>query len=1390
MARRIIDIGTIGNDGTGDSIRDSFRKVNDNFRELYSSLGLGERLEFINLDDTPETYVGNEAAVLSVNATTDGVIFKQIVGETGINVDTDTNPNEIRISPAFTDIAGDKSPQLGGNLSAQSGGDQWKIVDLAIPTEDSEAANKEYADTKLSRFGTNSVDPATGQRDSQFGTMSGPLILSRDPEPEDDEVYGGLIAATKRYVDNSSFGSSVNLYVATSGSDERPGVAGDLQGRALAYAYKTIEAACKRAEELILESQKTIGPYRKVLTYNNGNNICTLNNIDTSPVSGTGFVGTVTMSVETVEIENPGVNFLPGDIFEIDGGIGTPARFEVLQTSTTPGPIVTFRQLSSGVYTTLPGSDNVATITDSSNGRGLTLNVRYKVNNIQIVNGGSDYSLVSVRISLESGASIRPAFGTAIVEDGVITNITITDPGSGFTAIPTIEADLPRFSITTQGYRTDFTGDVETDTAEAYRGRDIREGLYLQGVESGALAQILAHSGELDSEGREIFDVDVLYGIFETGEPIAYGDVAKIDQITILVESGNYYENYPIKVPANVSIVGNEFRRVIIRPRQGTSSSPWAFQKFRRDKVIDSLDIADNEYGYHYLHDPSQPVYPKIDNGGNFFNTSELLKLNKFFIAKEVIGWINEQIRDNIAPFSDEFEYNETLCERDVGLIIDAIVYDITYGGYNRTVSAALKYFESASSRIAITTQLAETTAGINRIFTLVQSVITNTEVADPYGAEYLQIIDNAFTAEVGSETVIQTLINVVTDIISESGTVNYPKENEDMDVFLCNDSVRLQAISCIGHGGFMMTLDPEGQILSRSPYAQECASFSRSKDRPVFAGGMFVDGFAGNLEFRIIGKNSNTSIRVDQLDRLPNLPCSFIENDTVYRVNYIRDFIYNKDGSSATLVLDETTPWTFPVFTYNDAACSRDAGLILEGLGYELVLGTNYHGRKAGLTYRQANAGKVVEEQLNISIEAIEYQHDLVKDIISGFDSTIDSSESTITRILQRGATYAPDLILPAPSGVNSNIENAVNNLAVNIDFIQDEILGWTDQQITLGAAPFNVSYEYDKAKCSRDTQYIIESLMYDLMYGGNSQTVDSGLKYYDGILNAVVSQTPGDESINESAVQYMKYLAKQVIVNAPPAVSYGNVPQDTSTTASNAATQAIIETLLGDTATIIGTGVGAAPTIVYPDLDAYTYNATAKTARTTLLSEKTTVQTAVIDYVDINGNKHELLMPGNRSMLANDFTQINDLGYGVAATNGGLSEVVSMFTYYCHISYYSLNGAQIRSVGGSSAHGNYALVAEGADPLEVPTPTDLYHPLSQRVDCYFPSPSYANAVEGLYVYVTNYDYTPLNNSELEVDHGNLIYRYPVTSVTTTDLPDGVARLNLTSDDTGNFDG
>ena len=59
MARQEVNIGVEGNDGTGDSIRESFRKTNENFSELYAVFGQGGTINFTALADTPNQLTAN-----------------------------------------------------------------------------------------------------------------------------------------------------------------------------------------------------------------------------------------------------------------------------------------------------------------------------------------------------------------------------------------------------------------------------------------------------------------------------------------------------------------------------------------------------------------------------------------------------------------------------------------------------------------------------------------------------------------------------------------------------------------------------------------------------------------------------------------------------------------------------------------------------------------------------------------------------------------------------------------------------------------------------------------------------------------------------------------------------------------------------------------------------------------------------------------------------------------------------------------------------------------------------------------------------------------------------------------------------------------------------------
>ena len=83
------------------------------------------------------------------------------------------------------------------------------------------------------------------------------------------------------------------------------------------------------------------------------------------------------------------------------------------------------------------------------------------------------------------------------------------------------------------------------------------------------------------------------------------------------------------------------------------------------------------------------------------------------------------------------------------------------------------------------------------------------------------------------------------------------------------------------------------------------------------------------------------------------------------------------------------------------------------------------------------------------------------------------------------------------------------------------------------------------------------------------------------------------------------------------------------------------------------------------------------------------------------IDGGLHN---GGYKSMVANDWTQINSDGVGVHVLNDGRTEIVSCFTYYCDIGYLAESGGKIRAIVGNNSYGEYGAVARGFSQAETP--------------------------------------------------------------------------------------
>jgi hypothetical protein len=126
MAKQLIDTGTQGNDGTGDSIRSAFIKTNNNFNELYAIFGQSGTIKLSDLSDGT-TYTANQ--LITANDAGTSLIAKTITPGLGITVvhNTDT----IEISSISASLSSDPFPQLGDSLDTA----YMPLGRLAYPTQ-------------------------------------------------------------------------------------------------------------------------------------------------------------------------------------------------------------------------------------------------------------------------------------------------------------------------------------------------------------------------------------------------------------------------------------------------------------------------------------------------------------------------------------------------------------------------------------------------------------------------------------------------------------------------------------------------------------------------------------------------------------------------------------------------------------------------------------------------------------------------------------------------------------------------------------------------------------------------------------------------------------------------------------------------------------------------------------------------------------------------------------------------------------------------------------------------------------------------------------------------------------------------------------------------------
>jgi len=826
---------------------------------------------------------------------------------------------------------------------------------------------------------------------------------------------------------------------------------------------------------------------------------------------------------------------------------------------------------------------------------------------------------------------------------------------------------------------------------------------------------------------------------------------------TINIKTGQYRETLPIIVPVETALVGDEKRSVNAGPAgslTNMSDAKYSLEALTRlESVVGDIIVGTNvtessgntaiqssafplassteqtdikrlvramqhqidfKIGTTYMESSANPTGYNSAFLTGFGDARTLLRENKEFIKQEITAFLTVNY--------SSVKYSKTKCKRDVGFIIDAIGYDLTYGGSLATQTAGLAYFDGDNSTALQidSTEIAATVAAYARMKTVIQQIIINTTVTRSAGNSATQWTDSTNLAGgSAASATVGALVDIITNIIQGDSTEgNTPQIN-------VTTIATLNTLTSNSHGlevgdAVVPRITANGLVNGTKYWVVGTVTTNTFQLAATYGGSVlasFTNGTGLDIDLETI-----------------NYPTA---TNAVTSTTALIAAAVTLDAAQETIVTNTTTfiSTNYPTLVYNSAKCQRDVRLILEAVMFDFMFNSNSLTRTAAYSYLRASASDVFSLNQKAATRAsFEYARTQARANVGGnatAQARIDTLMTTLDDIvygatnegsvcqtsirsadwarlqLERnrsyitaeisayiGATYTTtvtaataitDLFTCSSTswmqrnaairftgtafggitvGTTYYIQNVVSSTTFKISETRDSN---TALNITFdGSGSMTVSLYYDSASCLRDVGRYIDALKFDLQYPGNYKS-RLAARYYAN-------------SVTGSLEEDMYYLRN-------------------GTGIRNQTLQGLTGDLLAENAY----GTSRVSAGAYCSLDP---GWGPNDFRTWIIKRSPYVQNvATFGYAAI-GQKIDgaLHAGGNDSIVSNDFTQIISDGIGAWITNNGRAELVSVFSYYAHIGYLAEAGGRIRGTNGNNSYGDFGSVAEGFDVTETP--------------------------------------------------------------------------------------
>ena len=609
----------------------------------------------------------------------------------------------------------------------------------------------------------------------------------------------------------------------------------------------------------------------------------------------------------------------------------------------------------------------------------------------------------------------------------------------------------------------------------------------------------------------------------------------------------------------------------------------------------------------------------QVEQGARNPAAKYLLTLNRQFVQREILEYIEWQVA-NADPGSiwENFTFDTNKCYRDMGLIVDAVINDISKGGNVKSREAALSYVNETAGSPYLT-QKTQTVDAINYGLTVIEDVLNQDDPAVNYqvlnGDNSTAIIAQYKDATKVAEDVltdITGLVGIITDAITAGNDTNIParlirntlikvstgKHYETLPIMVpaecCVIGDELRSTNVQPRTATNSTLTPKGDVkfsykalerledviddivLGQTVTPTTGNNETQSQDYPF---GEQLEADASQQLVRVMRQRIDHKLGdKNEVD----FPRPYEMSNT--NLGLARDLIIdNKDFAKAELIAYIADQ--FPNIKYSKTKCKQDVGFILDAIAYDLTYGGNWQSSLAGQAYFTGAGGslQIDSSESTATLGAYNYLKSILPllgrgvtvtptyqtavEQVLGVGSAVAISTETdalidqITSIINAGTGELTGVEYPDISGVSQTLQDAASKLVENGKQIGVDTIDFISKNFG--------SFRYNSAKCRRDLNLILGDLAYDAVLGTNYNGVFTGLAYQRGN-NAYNLAEQRIETTG--AIQFARDQAKiSVTTDGSSAVG--------STTAS-----ARLNTSFTEIVDIINNGADSADTVTYP--------------------------------------------------------------------------------------------------------------------------------------------------------------------------------------------------------------